>query len=249
MIITSILSVILIYFLGSNQPQSSLAEDKSSFQYIHMWIGFRFDLNNLVKSVLVSFFLTMILFAGPLVQNVVNGSFQHALKTPNKLEAFNDLCFWRNYILSPFTEEFVFRSCMIPLLIPHLGITKSVLITPLFFGMAHLHHIIEGYFVNDQELKSLCALHLFQFSYTYIFGAYSSFLFIRTGSFFASFLSHSFCNLMGFPNFVEIISDYDGLTRIALVISYLVGCVLFFCLLFTLTVPLFYDNQIFDKYN
>jgi len=34
----------------------------------------------------------------------------------------------------PLTEEFVFRACMLPVLVPSLGEHTSVLLSPLFFG-------------------------------------------------------------------------------------------------------------------
>jgi len=34
----------------------------------------------------------------------------------------------------PFTEEFVFRACMLPVLVPSLGENWSLLLCPLFFG-------------------------------------------------------------------------------------------------------------------
>ena len=40
---------------------------------------------------------------------------------------------------------------------------------------------------------------VFQFAYTTLFGAYCSFLFIRTGSLFPPLVAHSFCNVMGLP--------------------------------------------------
>src|ERR1700733_4712855 len=40
---------------------------------------------------------------------------------------------------------------------------------------------------------------VFQFAYTTLFGAYCSFLFIRTGSLFPPLIAHSFCNVMGLP--------------------------------------------------
>jgi len=34
----------------------------------------------------------------------------------------------------PFTEEFVFRACMLPVLVPSLGENWSLFLCPLFFG-------------------------------------------------------------------------------------------------------------------
>lgn len=300
-LITSILSVMLIYLMAQTADKHTTLNSS-----IYMWIGFRFDLYNLVTSIFVSILLTVILFSGPLVQQLVSNymfsvhmsvyeysssndsnnnqlnnstsSFESNNSRIQKVERLNtfknfmgfayesfktsllgfnkstikksvqDLCFLRNYVISPFTEEFVFRSCMLPLLLPHLSVAKAVLITPLFFGMAHLHHIIEGYKMKDQSLETLVLQHLFQFSYTYVFGVYSSFLFIRTGNFFSSFLSHSFCNLMGFPNFAELINDFEGYTRVLLVGVYVAGFVLFFVFLTPFTTPGLFENYLFDKF-
>ncbi len=42
---------------------------------------------------------------------------------------------------------------------------------------------------------------LVQLSYTSIFGAYASFIFIRGGHIAAAIAAHIFCNFMGLPNF------------------------------------------------
>lgn len=158
---------------------------------------------------------------------------------------FSDLVFWRNVLVGPFTEEFVFRSCMLPLLVANLDYKYCIFITPLFFGLAHLHHMLESYKVNNMPLKHLIMQHLFQFAYTYIFGVYSSYLFIRTGNFFASFVSHAFCNVMGFPNIGELMHDFDRRTRNLLVFMYVLGLVLFIVLLLPLTTPKLFDNYVY----
>lgn len=160
-------------------------------------------------------------------------------------ENSTDFVVLRNYLVSPFTEEFVFRSCMIPLVYQVLGGFYSMLVTPLFFGVAHLHHIIEGYFVTRLPLDILIAQHLFQFSYTYLFGIYSSYLFMRTGNFYASFASHVFCNFMGFPNINDLLYEFDRRATIVIVVSYLVGFVSFFCIIDFGTEPGFYGNGVF----
>lgn len=42
---------------------------------------------------------------------------------------------------------------------------------------------------------------LFQLTYTTLFGAYATFLYLRTGSLLAVVLVHAFCNWMGLPRF------------------------------------------------
>ena len=156
-----------------------------------------------------------------------------------------DIYFWRNYIISPFSEEFVFRSCVITLLFPQLAFGKTIILTPLFFGLAHLHHIIEGYFNKEYPFNLLVQQHLFQFCYTYIFGVYSAYLFLRTGNFFASFVSHAFCNMMGFPNVAEVANDFSGFTRICIIAFYFIGLFTFVFLLPTLTNPVFFENTVY----
>jgi prenyl protein peptidase len=159
--------------------------------------------------------------------------------------SLKDLVNWRNYIISPFTEEFVFRSCMIPLVCPFLGTFNSMMVTPLFFGLAHLHNIIEGYVVSKLPLDVLIGQHLFQFSYTYLFGIYATYLFIRTGSFFGPFASHILCNYMGFPNINDLVNEFNGWQKAIIILFYAIGFFSFSCLIIYATVPDFFNNTVF----
>jgi membrane protease YdiL (CAAX protease family) len=50
--------------------------------------------------------------------------------------------FIRNVISAPITEEFVFRGCFIPLLLSNgVPLTRAIFLSPLVFGVAHVHHI------------------------------------------------------------------------------------------------------------
>ncbi len=157
----------------------------------------------------------------------------------------SDLVTWRNFIVCPLTEEFVFRGCMIPLVYPFLGQIHTCIVVPLFFGVAHLHHIIEGYFFNEAPLDSIVLQHLFQFSYTYVFGIYSTYLFLRTGSIFPAISAHMFCNYMGFPNISDLISDFQGWIKNVIFFFYVLGFVAFFCSISYLTEPNLYNNSIY----
>lgn len=101
------------------------------------------------------------------------------------------------------TEELVFRSCLIPLhILCHHSPKQIVFITPLYFGIAHIHHLYE-YKLTHPHTPFLPALarSLFQFGYTSIFGFYATFVFLRTASLPAVVLAHSFCNWCGLPRF------------------------------------------------
>ncbi|KAG4303914.1 hypothetical protein PORY_002658 [Pneumocystis oryctolagi] len=105
---------------------------------------------------------------------------------------------WRNYVVGPFSEEFVFRSCMIPLLY-HMSISKTIIITSLLFGAAHVHHLYEYYRSHPNYIMTGILIYFFQFFYTAIFGGFVSYLYLRNWNFWSIVIVHSFCNWMGFP--------------------------------------------------
>lgn len=273
-LISCIVSLIIVHVVANKPSKESTYEYENSFP-IREWLGFNLGWNMLTASA-TALLLTMVLFAGPLIQWLVSDYlysqpfrvydpyskyqkqqsnllqatydwFKFKLKLTRNLvkENITDLTFWRNYAVSPFTEEFVFRSCMLPLLVHQLGFAKSILVVPLFFGLAHLHHIIEGYCTGDQPLDFLILQHSFQFAYTYIFGLYSSYLFLRTGDFFPCFVGHSFCNFMGFPNFRQLLNDFAPRIKWFLLVVYVLGLVTFFCVIGWATDPSDFDNQVF----
>lgn len=73
-------------------------------------------------------------------------------------------------------------------------------ITPLYFGIAHIHHFYE-FTLTHPRVPYLHALlnSLFQLAYTTLFGWYANFVFVRTGNLLAVILAHAFCNWMGLP--------------------------------------------------
>lgn len=160
----------------------------------------------------------------------------------------------RALLFAPIAEELAFRSLIVGSLATALyengGITSvadSTLwlagVAPLFFGAAHLHHLIEN-LRRGQRLPSALISTLIQFSYTYIFGAIATLLFLRTGSIYSAIVSHIICNFVGLPNlaFLEkpkyaTDETYRSLYpwRMWLVAIHGLGLVLFALLLFPLT--------------
>lgn len=53
------------------------------------------------------------------------------------------LIWWRNQVVAPLSEEWTFRACMLPLLLQCFSPTTAIFICPLFFGVAHFHHVVE----------------------------------------------------------------------------------------------------------
>ena len=64
------------------------------------------------------------------------------------------------------------------------------------FGAAHLHHVFDG----GGDVKAVAVM----FVYTSLFGAYSSYLFLRTGTVAGPLAAHIFCNAMGLPDFAGV---------------------------------------------
>ncbi|TYJ51215.1 hypothetical protein B9479_008227 [Cryptococcus floricola] len=107
----------------------------------------------------------------------------------------------RNYVVGPLTEELVFRSTVLAAsILGGLSFKSLIFGTPLWFGLAHVHHGLELYRKNGRT--SQAALHalfacLFQLTYTTLFGWFASYLFLRTGSVIPPLVAHMFCNVMG----------------------------------------------------
>jgi len=142
--------------------------------------------------------------------------------------------------VGPLSEEWVFRGCMCPLLMAGgFGVMGTIICSPFFFGVAHLHHIIQHLHKTGRELRNAIFEVVFQLLYTTIFGMYSTFLFLRTGHLIAPFLVHWFCNYMGFPRF-DLVVDHPN--RLVLSICFVGGLVSFFFLLFPLTEPTLYNS-------
>lgn len=107
----------------------------------------------------------------------------------------------RNLVVAPFTEEWVFRACVCALLLQG-GFSHAavVLLSPLLFGVAHLHHLYRLVRVERMPLARAAVQCIFQFAYTTLFGMFAGFVMLRTGSVGASVAAHSLCNFFGFPD-------------------------------------------------
>lgn len=240
---TCIASTLLLYVISKGASLNSIV-------YL---LNFGFSTNQsplqalilLIKST-IPLLLTMILFSGPLVQLF----FEKDSLIFSSLPTFN-IIFWRNYIIGPLTEEYIFRACMLQLLIDKLTFKQLIFLTPLYFGMAHFHHAIEVITLTPNYMRSFkfylqtLFQHLFQFIYTYIFGVYSSFIYLRTGLFLPTFINHSFCNMMGFPDFTQVKYAFNDrpLVKYLIIFMYFFGLFSFFLLLDLMTLPEFYSNE------
>ncbi|CAB3245630.1 unnamed protein product [Arctia plantaginis] len=156
--------------------------------------------------------------------------------------SWQDLVWVRNHVMAPLSEEWVFRACMTPLLLQCLEPMTAVFVGPVLFGIAHFHHMLEQIKAGF-AFKTALLVSTFQFTYTSMFGAYSAYLFLRTGHFVAPLVVHMFCNHMGFPNFGEI-REFPPLQRLVIAMSFLLGLGLWCLLLVPLTNPELYNNRL-----
>jgi prenyl protein peptidase len=158
-----------------------------------------------LTSIIRPLFLTTLLFLGPLFEKfITQDSWRAWLSGLNSLfPTLISSVGFRNYVAGPVTEEILFRSVLIPLhLLAKKPPAQIVWLTPLYFGIAHVHHFYE-FTLTHPHTPTLPALlrSLFQFGYTTLFGWYASFLYLRTASLVTVILVHSFCNWCGLPRF------------------------------------------------
>lgn len=215
----------------------------------HMW-----------QAVVFPLFLTSLLYAGSLVSTLLLALharrerednycceldlcniFALAVRCTldNALACAHNVVAWRNYVVAPFTEELVFRACMIPLLLCSGFQTQTIIfIGPVFFSLAHLNHFMELYYQQRYSFLKAFSIVGLKLGYTVVFGWYASFLFIRTGNLISAIIAHIFCNVMGLP--VLLSPRTRGLATIA----FIFGLACFLRLLFPVSSPILYNNSI-----
>ena len=147
---------------------------------------------------------------------------------------------FRNLIIAPLAEEVTFRSCIVtPFLYTEAYYNKAISLsticwcTPLFFGFAHLHHVLRRLQEGQDSVKIIIFTSSFQFIYTTIFGAYASFCYIKTRSLFGVVILHSFCNYMGLPSVGFFFIKSGNLLEVKIckvigIIAYIIGIVCFY---------------------
>ncbi|KAK4053236.1 CAAX prenyl protease [Microbotryomycetes sp. JL221] len=211
-------TILSLLGLGIKPPLSSLSSSSSTTTVIQRW----------TRLVCIPLGLTASLFFGSLYISWLTqslpgqqfGTWQHIKREYLTWQGL------RNFVWGPLTEEVVFRTCIVSMSsLSGMSRTQLVFVTPLYFGLAHVHHAYESY-VNggrtSQALKSSLLQTAFQFTYTTVFGWYASFLFLRTGSIVPPLLSHTFCNVMGLPPLAWALRAFPE-RQISLWTSYVVG--------------------------
>ncbi|KAF2262903.1 CaaX prenyl protein-like proteinase Rce1 [Lojkania enalia] len=148
--------------------------------------------------------LVIILFAGPLFEfAIVDGGLKHWIRGTHIQEVLRSWIGYRNFVVGPVSEELIWRALIIPLhILAKFSGKQIIFLTPLYFGIAHVHHLYEFRLTHPHTPVALAILRsLFQFTYTSLFGFFAAFVFLRTGNLLSIILAHSFCNFMGLPRF------------------------------------------------
>ncbi|CAI7868157.1 unnamed protein product [Closterium sp. NIES-54] len=148
----------------------------------------------------------------------------------------------RNLVVAPLSEEFVFRAALCPLLLAGgFSVISTVFICPLFFSLAHGHHIWNLVHYHRCSLPQALAMVGFQVAFTWVFGCLAAFIILRTGSLWASVAAHAFCNAMGVPDFQAALTHRH---RYVISAAFVAGVALFAVLVNPLTDPPLFNRPI-----
>ncbi|KAF2897267.1 hypothetical protein ILUMI_08907 [Ignelater luminosus] len=218
-----------------------VALNKKSLEKASIWEIMGFKTQGLIQAFFIPWILTMVLFMGPLCMQLISGLLKVYTEPMYWITNAQNLIWLRNHVVAPLSEEFTFRSCMLPLLLQSFNPITAIFLCPLFFGVAHFHHMIER-MRKGLDFKTAFLISCFHFTYTTIFGTYSAFLLWRTGHFMSTFIAHAFCNHMGVPDIQELLT-YKGAQRIGIFAIFIAGILLWGCLLNPLTEPSIYENN------
>ncbi|PIA14749.1 Abi-domain-containing protein [Coemansia reversa NRRL 1564] len=189
-----------------------------------------------LPSVLVSLVLMAVLFLGPLILDNLNGvfSWENLRRLPKNL--WNQPEYIRNYVVGPVTEELVFRSSVIPLwATAGLSTNICVFVSPVIFGVAHVHRAISQYAMGNQALLKILVSTTVQLTYTTVFGWIVAALFLRTRSIAGPIVAHVFCNIQGLPDIGGI--AHHTRYKYFIWLSFIVGLVGFLVLFEPMTRP------------
>lgn len=208
----TVVAVYLLAIYGHSSPSGVL-------RLLGLWPIIPFDI---VKVLL----LVVMLFTCSLYESIiVDGDWRDWSFNAFKEAIWDNWTGYRNLIIAPASEELVFRALTIPLfLLAKTSPKRIVFLTPLVFGLAHLHHLfsfLQSRTPSGQRFPPAGVwLHgivasTFQFTYTSIFGFFAAFVFLRTGNLWAVIMAHTFCNWMGVPRLWGRLGQYHAPRQMA----------------------------------
>ncbi|CCH60820.1 hypothetical protein TBLA_0D03200 [Henningerozyma blattae CBS 6284] len=176
----------------------------------HSWNGTHAIL--FIKQTISTLSLISSLYIGILIDNVL---FYYLIKDSNSImedlkEEIHSIWGVRNYIFAPITEEVFYTSMILTSYlslndVQDLTMKQLLILPPIFFGFAHLHHAYSKIQMGTISKLNVILNSMFQFIYTTIFGILTNFIFLKTnGNLWCCIILHSYCNYMGFPQGSEL---------------------------------------------
>ena len=117
----------------------------------------------------------------------------------------------RDVVVAPVTEEWIFRSVMLSVLL-HTGWSPewSKVVAPILFGLAHVHHVVGRVVVQKESWSRAVAGVCGQVVYTTVFGMYAADLVLTSGSISTAIVAHAYCNYLGVPPLGEMVERRRG---------------------------------------
>lgn len=164
--------------------------------------SFAVDMSSIFHSVK----LIVMLYMGPILDYPWEIQFSGSAMIQDFHDSFNLIWGIRDHIFAPITEELIYRSVILALLQPLDEVTdrQKILLTPLFFGIAHAHHGYDLYTNKNVDLSTVLLTVTAQVIYTTLFGVLSNYLFLESSNnLWCPIIVHCICNLIGFPEFPE----------------------------------------------
>lgn len=164
---------------------------------LHVFVLFAVPMYIDLQSFYRTFVYNMPWYSASFVMNAIG----HMLKQLFELPVI------RNLLVAPLTEEFVFRGIILCILTPSFSNVGAVFISSILFGLMHTHHFVRNAFLAGKVNKRDLLACFVQCTYTALFGAYASIVYLSSGHLITPIVLHSFCNLNGLPNFEQIVAN------------------------------------------
>lgn len=156
----------------------------------------RTDLFNIA----VALFKVLLLYCGPIANYFVTGQSAHFWQ--DMRDEFTTIWGFRDHVFAPITEELVYRAGVVSILQPFSSDLSLTLYSPLLFGLAHIHHGIQLYCIDERPFSQVLVSVSVQFAYTSVFGMLANRFYIGSGeNIWCAIVVHWMCNLIGFPSF------------------------------------------------
>ncbi|KAL1239059.1 CAAX prenyl protease 2 [Trichinella pseudospiralis] len=203
------------------------------------YLGLR--LQGLLPAFMLPLLLTTLFCLGPISLLLFN-YFQ--ISSHSQIVSSEFFIVLRNVLLAPLCEEMVFRCCMVSVAASCFQPFSVVLLMPIYFAAAHLHHALDKTDFVCGWRQILC-VHCDRLIITYLFGVYNTFIYLRTHHFISAFVCHALCNFIGFPEPEMYYSLKARWKRSLVLYLTFIGILLWMMSLYPLTNPTLYGNKLF----